>query len=1086
MPHRNNNSDDLLAIWQEIEADVDAGKCKEDRIFEQGVSEVVPDLLERITIQHPDLGTGELLARYRILHPIGSGGMGDVYLAERADGQYEKRVALKIMSLGFTSPDLLARFQRERQIQAELNHPGIAKLLDAGVAEDGRPWFVLDYIQGTPLVEFCNKHHLDHQARIELLLQVCHAIAYAHDHGVVHRDLKPENILVKGDAHNHQPVVMDFGIASREQDNALTQMGNFLGTPAYSSPEQVKGNYSALDHHSDIFSLGILLYELIDNRRPFDGESNTEISYHIIDQDTPPLQRAGVSPDLSAIIFKCLEKSPRDRYSSVHELIEDLENYRQGNSVVANPVGFWFRTRRRIHRYPLLSALALLTFATVLTLAGLTVWQHMSKNSFAARQAQIAQRYGQAAQQIESGARLIYSRPLHNTEKEIAALETRYRSMHDNLAQVNISSRHVAHYALGRAALSLGNIEEAQQHLEQAWNAGLKEPLLALRLGQTYVKQYGKATRNMRQLMLSSVETRQQAFDQARKDYLQPAMTFLALGAKADHPEAQIAAAILRYTAGDTKGALEILQHAIDTAAWPVTAMIANGNFYLELAENSLFAGDNQQAYAYLIESENLFSRATQIARSHPDAITGNCIARTKLIQSGEYPRVMQANPNPDVIAPCDALMTVQPNNRDSLLQVTKAYVNTARKMRIHGNDPSLVLDKAETFVNRALQQNGNDPQALRLLGSLLMTRSYWRYDRGDDGYQLLNDAIAAFEKAGKYAPGDNLLQQELALALQTAGKAEYANGRDGNAAYMLSNEVYRQLVAQPDVAMNTWTEYADELSWQAYYLYSSGRDARQPLQEAIRIAHTAVEKSSGNLNAILVLAMAEYSQAEFLYLQMEDPAEVSAAAFRHFGEVVAADPGNAIARINQLGPLALSIDFSLDRGIPQTMQLEVMHELLLDFEQQRNAAFQAPLIWADYWRYMAKQARLDKRNPAEDIEKAKGFLKLALNVKQDHYEAIQSFGYLAVFEHSWRIHSGNRGTADYNEDLRKLSEFIKEYPDLPILRALRGQLRSLTAVQPSDWSEVIGDFQSSIAMNPLLEKRYGPDLKHAIAISGG
>ncbi|WP_456418371.1 protein kinase domain-containing protein [Thiolapillus sp.] len=1085
MPKKKIKPKDLLSAWMEIDSAFENGTAQEaGQLFEQGISGLAPDLLQATASPGMDLLPGDLMSRYRIIRPLGSGGMGDVYLAERADGQYEKRVALKIMSLGFTSPALLARFSRERQIQAELNHPGIAKLLDAGIAEDGRPWFVLDYIQGIPLIEFCKTQDLDQKKAIRLFLQICRAIAYAHDHGIVHRDLKPENILVQGSADKPQPVIVDFGIASRKQDEELTQMGNLPGTPAYSSPEQIKGNYAALDHHSDIFSLGILLYELIDSRRPFDGDSSAEIGYHIIDQDTPPLIHEGISPDLTAIIFKCLEKSPRDRYSSVHKLIEDLQNYQQGKSVAANPVGFWFRARRKVRRYPLLSALALFMTVAMLTLAGISVLQVLDKHRFAAKQAQLAQRYGQVAQQIESNARLIYSRPLHNIEKELAELKRRYLALNKNLGRLNQSSQYVARYALGRAALSLGNIDAARQHLEQAWKAGLKEPLLALRLGQTYVKQYGKVTREMRLLMLSSVQTRKEALDRARKNHLQPALKFLALGAAADHEEAGIAKAILLYATGDTEGALQTLQQTTDTAAWPVTAIIANGNFHLELAENSQFEGNNRQAYQYLLKSENLFHKAGQIARSHPDAITGNCIARTKLIQAGEYQKYREKYGNPALIAPCDALTAVLPNDPDSRIQAARAYVNAARQIRRHGDNPSQALRKAETHVTRILKQTPENPRALRLLGSLRMTQSRWRYESGGDGNALLTDAIEAFEKAAQYTPGDIALLEELALALQDAGETEYNNGGDGNPAYISSNQLYAQLITQPQIALNTQLGYARGLSWQAYYLYSSGRKAEFPLREAIRNARMAVEKSPGNMYAMRILAMAEYTRAEYLHMQMKDPSEASATAFDHYQAIISSNPSNLIARINQLGPLSLTIDFSLNQGISQKKQLALMHQLLLDFEGYKNKAFHAQLIWADYWRYKAKQALLENKTPEKALTKAHAFMKLALKGKVDRYQAIQSSGHLAVFEHTWRQNSGNWNQQAYNDDLLALSRSIDEYPDLPILRALRGKLKGITSKQASDWSQVIADFQSAIAMNPLLENRYGPELRQAILMS--
>ena len=394
--------------------------------FEQGAYKLTPDMFDLAAGVEPKLHRGTLMSRYKVIKALQSGGMADVYLVERADGQYEKQVALKMLSAGLNNPALRIRFKREMQILAELRHPGIVPLLDAGIAEDGRPWLVLEYIPGIPLTKYCSQHHLSQPAIIELFIKVCNAVSYAHKHGIIHRDLKPENILVEGDTTHPQPVILDFGIAARKQDTELTQVGNLLGTPAYSSPEQAMGNSLDIDQRSDIFSLGVLLYELIDKRRPFRGNNNTEISYRILNQDAPALSQPGISADLSALIFKCLEKSPNNRYTSVQQLINDLKNFKQGKPVSANPVGIWFRTRRKLLRYPLISTLVLLASAIIIVLASTAIWQYSSRNNFAALQARTAEHFGQAAQQIESSVRLIYSRPLHNTEKELNALNQTY------------------------------------------------------------------------------------------------------------------------------------------------------------------------------------------------------------------------------------------------------------------------------------------------------------------------------------------------------------------------------------------------------------------------------------------------------------------------------------------------------------------------------------------------------------------------------------------------------------------------------------------------------------------------------------
>jgi serine/threonine protein kinase len=229
---------------------------------------------------------GRRFGVYEVIREIGRGGLGAVYLAARADDEYRKEVALKLIRRGLDTDDILRRFRNERQILAQLDHPNIARLLDGGTSDDGLPYFVMEYVQGEPITAYCEQHQLKVKERLELFRKVCAAVTYAHTHLVVHRDLKPSNILVTTDA---EPKLLDFGIAKllTAEDELFTQTAPGLRamTPDYASPEQIKGE--KITTASDIYSLGVLLYELLTGQKPYRLNTRTteEISRAITGQE---------------------------------------------------------------------------------------------------------------------------------------------------------------------------------------------------------------------------------------------------------------------------------------------------------------------------------------------------------------------------------------------------------------------------------------------------------------------------------------------------------------------------------------------------------------------------------------------------------------------------------------------------------------------------------------------------------------------------------------------------------------------------------------------------------------------------------
>jgi serine/threonine-protein kinase len=357
-------------------------------------------LAEPLVAPLPGPRPGTLVGSYRLERLIGEGGMGQVWLAGRADGLYQRRVALKLLRPGLADPNLQLRFVRERQILARLAHPHIARLLDAGISSDGQPYLALEYVEGEPITEWCRARNLSLDSRLRLFLQVCDAVSHAHANLIVHRDLKPSNIMV---TPQEEVQLLDFGIAKLLDTGDLPPEHTGTGTGLraftlhYAAPEQVRGE--PVTTMTDVYALGVVLHELLTGSRPYDLKRRTDAEWEeaiVSGEPTRPsqaLQRAepGDEParekalrqrlarvlagDLDNIVLKALAKRPEQRYPSVEALALDIARYRAGKPVLARPQGMGYRVGKYASRHRWALASALLVAVVLAASFVLVAWQ---------------------------------------------------------------------------------------------------------------------------------------------------------------------------------------------------------------------------------------------------------------------------------------------------------------------------------------------------------------------------------------------------------------------------------------------------------------------------------------------------------------------------------------------------------------------------------------------------------------------------------------------------------------------------------------------------------------------------------------
>lgn len=728
--------------------------------------------------------------RYEFLGLLGAGGMGSVYRAR--DRQLGRIVALKFIR--GDNPALHQRFLQEAQAQARLDHPNLCRIHEVGRVA-GRPYIAMQFIDGLPLDAL--REDLNLHEKIQIIRDAALALNEAHRLGIVHRDIKPSNIMVERQADGSlRPVVMDFGLAHDASAHThLTETGAVMGTPAFMSPEQARGNSRHLDRRADVYSLGATLYELLTGRPPFVGEQVVDIILAVL--GNPPQSPRVFVPelpvDLETITLRCLEKDPIRRYDSARALADDLQRHLDGVPIVARPPSLGYRLRRLFRRHRGLVSLGIAAGLVILLLLGSGARMELRARG----QARLAQELGQDIKEIELFLRAAYSLPLHDIRREQAVVRQRMAALSAKLRGADAAAAAALHYALGRGHLMLRQYEEAQVSLEQAWEAGYKTSearmALGLALGERYRQEIERAQRSGDKRW---IEARERELSQR---YLQPALTYLGGAVSGIETPTYIKGLLAFYRRQDDM-ALGLSQRAQADAPWLAEPIKLEGDVYQTRGIELLDRGMIREGRAMLARAAERHHASAQINRSdsriyeaeavdwirimEADTDTGDKLAEGQAGALQATAHVIAADPQSssgfqlrawaywrvgvskqqlgqdaepdfnDAVALAEKATSLNPEDWQSYYFYALALAGTADMREARGQDTTELNDRAITALNKSIRFNGNFPWAWNDLGLQHLALFKKGNFKGVYRREQFSSAESAFLAAARQDPG--------------------------------------------------------------------------------------------------------------------------------------------------------------------------------------------------------------------------------------------------------------------------------------------------------------------------------------------
>ena len=711
-----------------------------------------------------------LADRYEDLRFLGEGGMGTVYRGR--DPRLGRSVAIKLLKSN--DPDLLQRFLLEARSQAKIQNEHVCRVYDAGEA-DGEPFIAMQYIEGESLSKMAERMTLEQCVKI--MREVSIAVHEAHRLGLIHRDLKPGNIMVEiGGDGTFKPYVMDFGLAKEVADKGQTITGAVLGTPAYMSPEQAKGDVRAMDRRSDVYSLGATLYHLLAGHPPFVAPHAWKLLMMVAFEDPPALStvKKGLPADLETIVMKCLERDPGRRYDSARALAEDLQRFLDGEPILGRRASLGYVLWKKARKHKVATALGSMSLVAALSLGG--VWIKAQRESVA--QAKIAQELGERMKEAELFLRAAYELPIHDVERERDVVRRKLEKIEQRRNEAGRAGEGPIEYALGRGQLALGNPETARKHLEKAVAAGYSSPELHYALGRALGELYRKALADTKRITNEAERKKREA--ELAIELRDPALSHLRAATGLDVEAPAYVEGLIALYEGKNDEAREKAKAAFAQAPWmyeakklEADALYAEGSKYRHDA-----AFDYEKMKGYFEPAAEAYASAAKMAQSDPEVHRAACELWEKAAWAANDKQLPLTKDLETADHACK--QAVEASSRDLQARIQQALVMSARVYALRGDtseEATRIGDDAVRMAEESVKIAGDDLMAHYALARALHLRAVLVDSQGREA--SMEPAIAAWQRVLELDPKFTWAINELGMAYMATAKMADKRGQD-------------------------------------------------------------------------------------------------------------------------------------------------------------------------------------------------------------------------------------------------------------------------------------------------------------------